>query len=78
MKFLKFLFALIIVFCFAGLSAGEVIVPPPPINIDISNSYFEVLGPNRFRIRNLTAPAYPGIYHVDFMWDPDNLRFVSY
>jgi hypothetical protein len=50
-------------------------VPPPPIDIDISNSSFENIDSTSFRIRQLIAPDYPGTYWVDFLWNRDNLLF---
>jgi hypothetical protein len=50
-------------------------VPPPPIEIDISNSNFEKIDSTQFRIRQLTAPDYPGSYWVDFLWNPNLLHF---
>lgn len=65
----------ILLVIFTGVSFADVVVPPPPINIDISSSEFEALEPNKFRIRNLTAPAYPGVYWVDFLWNSNELIF---
>jgi hypothetical protein len=50
-------------------------VPPPPIDIDISNSSFEKVDSTSFRVRQLIAPDYPGTYWVDFLWNPDLLNF---
>jgi hypothetical protein len=50
-------------------------VPPPPIEIDISNSNFEVIDSTQFRVRQLTAPDYSGTYWVDFLWNPEQLLF---
>jgi hypothetical protein len=67
------IFILLVVF--TGVTFADVVVPPPPINIDISSSEFELLESNKFRIRNLTAPAYPGVYWVDFLWNSNELIF---
>ena len=66
-----------IIFLLATFAEGfsEVVVPPPPIDIDISNSSFEKIDSTKFRIRDLVAPAYPGSYWVDFLWDRDQLLF---
>lgn len=71
----RILFSLVLILIFSGVSFAGVVIPPPPIDIDMSNSNFEVLAPNKFRIRNLTAPAYPGAYWLDFLWDPNQLIF---
>jgi hypothetical protein len=65
---------LIILIIYAGSSLA-IDVPPPPIDIDISNSSFEKVDSTGFRIRQLIAPDYPGTYWVDFLWNPDLLNF---
>jgi hypothetical protein len=50
-------------------------VPPAPIQIDISNSTFEKVDSQQFRIRDLAAPGHPGTYWVNFLWNPNNLIF---
>ncbi|MHA2055368.1 MAG: hypothetical protein ACW99F_17450 [Candidatus Hodarchaeales archaeon] len=67
-------FALIIMFSFIGKSFA-IDVPPPPIDIDISNSNFEVIDSTQFRIRQLIASDYPDSYWVDFLWNADQLSF---
>jgi hypothetical protein len=64
----------VVVLAFAG-SSFAIDVPPPPIDIDISNSYFEKIDSTSFRVRQLIAPDYPGSYWVDFLWNPDQLLF---
>jgi hypothetical protein len=65
---------LIILIIYAGSSLA-IDVPPPPIDIDISNSSFEKIDSTSFRIRQLIAPDYPDSYWVDFLWKPDLLHF---
>ena len=75
MKAFKFLLTLIIIALLIGVSSAEVAVPPPPIDIDISHSYFEIIDSTKFRLRQLTAPGYPGNYWVNFQWNPNQLLF---
>jgi hypothetical protein len=74
MLFISLIFTLLFIGLFIGNSYA-LNVPPPPINIDISNSSFEKIDSTSFRIRQLTAPDYPGTYWVDFLWNRDNLLF---
>jgi hypothetical protein len=69
-----FFISLIITLSFIGNSYA-IDVPPPPIDIDISNSSFEKIDSSSFRIRQLIAPGYSGSYWVDFFWNPDQLLF---
>lgn len=43
---------------------------------NLSGSQFEIQNADTFRVRNVTAPDYPGAYLIDFKWDPVNLVFV--
>jgi hypothetical protein len=69
-----FFISLIITLSFIGNSYA-IDVPPPPIDIDISNSSFEKINSKSFKVRQLIAPDYPGTYWVDFLWNPDLLNF---
>ncbi len=71
----KVILALVLIGLFSGVTFAEIVIPPPPIDIDMSNSFFEVLDSNKFRIRNLTTPAFSGNYKVDFLWDQNQLIF---
>jgi hypothetical protein len=67
-------FILVLLISFIGKSLA-IDVPPPPIDIDISNSSFKKIDSSKFRVRQLIAPDYSGSYWVDFLWNPDQLHF---
>ncbi len=46
------------------------------VNLNISGSQVEMQNSDTFRMLNVTSPEYPGVYWVDFKWDPVNLVFV--
>ena len=74
MKKYLFVFLLAASIVFSGF--GMVAIADAGVVIDVSRANFQAIGPDEFRVANITVPGLSGTYWVVLKWDPEALVLV--